>query len=85
MPISSVATSAEFVRSPEADESVVSAAKPGLKIRLSQLGLNYGASIAVDVLRAKLRQIKIRDCNGSSKIPAIGKIDYYISNITVTI
>lgn len=55
----------------------------GLKVRLSQPGLDYGAAIAVDVLAARLRGISIPDQIGRCHIPVVGLVDYEIRHIQV--
>jgi hypothetical protein len=67
----------------DAVESDGTSSKPGIKVRLSQLGLNYGANIGVDVLAAHVRQIKIPDQSGSAKVPVVRNVDYKISNMRV--
>jgi len=57
----------------------------GLKVRLSQPGLNYGAAIAVDVLAAELRQIIIPNQIGQGRMPVVGLVDYEIEHIKVNI
>lgn len=79
----SVVTAAEFQLVPQAGEYDMVSEKPGFKIRVSQFGLNYGANIAVDVLSAKVLQIKIPDQNGSAKVPVVRQVYYAISNSQV--
>jgi len=68
------------------DETQVEAlSNPGLKIRISQPGLNYGASVAVTVLATKVIAIRIPDQSGSDTVPVVGRVDYTVSNIQVNI
>ena len=55
----------------------------GLKVRLSQPGLNYGAAIAVDVLVTRLHGIYISDQIGRCHIPVVGLVDYEIRHVQV--
>ena len=53
---------------------------PGLKIRLSQSGLNYAATLAVQRLSAKVRGASLPDKNGKA-----GKVEYKVRNIKVSV
>jgi len=54
------------------------AMNPGLKIRLSQSGLNYAARIAVQQLSAKVRGASLPDKSGKA-----GKVHYEVKNMKV--
>jgi len=56
---------------------------PGLKLRLSQKGLDYGASVAIDQLSGKVAGQSIPDQSGESKV-AIGKVKYWVTGMKVT-
>jgi len=51
---------------------------PGLKIRLSQPGLNYAATVAVRQMSAKVRRASLPDQSGS-----VGKVAYEVKNMKV--
>jgi len=55
---------------------------PGLKIRLSQPGLNYAARVAVQKLSAKVQGASLPDQGGRAHTP-VGKVDYEIKNVKV--
>jgi len=55
---------------------------PGLKIRLSQPGLNYAARIAVQRLAAKVRGASLPNQSGQSHTP-VGKVNYDVTNMKV--
>jgi len=61
---------------------LVGATNPGLKIRLSQPGLNYAARLAVQKLSAKVRGASLPDQRGQSHTP-VGKVEYEVKNIRV--
>ena len=61
---------------------LVEATSPGLNLRLSQPGLDYAASVAVDILSARVRQMSIPDQHGSADI-AVGEVSYDVTNIQV--
>lgn len=63
--------------------SKLTSVNPGLKMRLSQTGLNYAASVAVDVLAPFVVQIKLSDREGSATVPVVRRVDYRINNIKV--
>jgi len=55
---------------------------PGLKIRLSQPGLNYAARVAVQRLAAKVQGASLPDKSGESHTP-VGKVKYEVKNMKV--
>jgi len=55
---------------------------PGASILISQAGLNYGASIALDILTKAVQKISIPDLSDDANID-IGKVGYSVSNIKV--
>ena len=60
------------------------ATNPGLKIRLSQPGLNYAATVAVQTLSAKVRGASLPDQSGRAHTP-VGHVDYEVKNTKVII
>ena len=58
------------------------AVDPGLKVQLSQTGLNYAASVAVDILTVKVQQASLPDQSGTAEI-AFGKVKYEFKNMKV--
>jgi len=59
------------------------AVDPGLKVQLSQTGLNYAASVAVDILTVQVQQASLPDQSGTADIK-VGKVDYEFKNMKVT-
>jgi len=53
---------------------------PGLKIRLSQSGLKYAATVAVQELSTKVRGASLPDRSGKA-----GKVEYEVKNIKVVL
>jgi len=64
------------------DETLGRTVNPGLKIRLSQPGLNYAARLAVQRLSAKVHGASLPDQSGQSHTP-VGKVDYEVKNMKV--
>ncbi|XP_060766276.1 bactericidal permeability-increasing protein-like isoform X2 [Neoarius graeffei] len=64
--------------SPEA-----SGTNPGVKVRLTQKGLEYGHQIGLIALQEKLKTIKIPDLSGSEKVSLIGKVSYSLTGIQI--
>jgi len=56
--------------------------KPGLKIRLSQSGLNYAATVAVQELSAKMQGASLPDKSGNARITLLN-VDYKVKNTKV--
>jgi len=55
---------------------------PGLKIRLSQPGLNYAATLAVQRLSANVHGASLPGQSGQSHTP-VGKVKYEVNNMKV--
>ena len=55
---------------------------PGLKIRLSQPGLNYAATVAVQQMSSKVHGASLPDQGGESHTP-VGKVHYEVKNTRV--
>ncbi|XP_058229566.1 bactericidal permeability-increasing protein-like [Hemibagrus wyckioides] len=64
--------------SPEA-----SGTNPGVKVRLTQHGLEYGRQIGIITLQEKLKTLKIPDLSGSEKVSPIGKVSYSLTGIRI--
>jgi len=56
---------------------------PGLKIRLSQSGLNYAATVAVQELSTKVRGASLPDKSGNAHVTVIGNVDYEVKDTKV--
>jgi lipopolysaccharide-binding protein len=63
--------------------SGVAATNPGLKLRLSQPGLNYAGSVAVQIMSDKIHDLRIPDQTGTAHVE-VGKVEYEIRNIRLT-
>jgi len=59
------------------------ATNPGAKIRISQSGLNYGTSVAVEILSANIKNWPIPNKNGRKFVIGLGDVDNQASNIRV--
>jgi len=60
------------------------ATNPGLKVRLSQAGLNYAARIAVEKVSPRVQGAKLPDHEGKRKVALIGVIPYGVTNMKVS-
>ena len=61
---------------------VTSGTIPGLKIRLSQTGLDYAARVAVQQMSAKVQGASLPDHSGLA-YTIVGKVDYEVKNVKV--
>jgi len=55
---------------------------PGVKIRISQAGLNYGATVAVDVLSARVTGLSVPNVHESAKW-TVGDVNLQVTNMRV--
>uniref|UniRef100_A0A8C8DRD1 Bactericidal permeability-increasing protein n=1 Tax=Oryzias sinensis TaxID=183150 RepID=A0A8C8DRD1_9TELE len=58
-------------------------ANPGVKIRLTQKGLEYGRQLGVASLLEKLKTAQIPDFSGKERVSPIGKVQYSLTNIHI--
>uniref|UniRef100_A0A3P8VE24 Bactericidal permeability-increasing protein n=1 Tax=Cynoglossus semilaevis TaxID=244447 RepID=A0A3P8VE24_CYNSE len=56
---------------------------PGVKVRLTQKGLEYGRQLGISSIQQKLRTIKVPDISGKQKVSPIGKVEYSLSNMNI--
>lgn len=56
-------------------------ANAGVKVKLTEKGLEYGKQMGVASLQQKLKTIKVPDISGTQKVSPIGKVKYTLSNI----
>ncbi|XP_056604126.1 bactericidal permeability-increasing protein-like [Triplophysa dalaica] len=61
---------------------VSTATNPGVKVKLTQKGLDYGRQLGVATLQQKLRTISIPDQSGKGRI-FIGKVEYSVTGIRI--
>ncbi|KAF4093904.1 hypothetical protein AMELA_G00006740 [Ameiurus melas] len=64
--------------SPEA-----SGTNPGVIVRVTQKGLEYGRQIGLVTLQKKLKTVKIPDMSGSEKVSPIGEVSYSLTGIQI--
>ncbi|XP_061583945.1 bactericidal permeability-increasing protein-like [Cololabis saira] len=60
-----------------------SSINPGVKVRLTEKGLEYGRVLGMAALQQKLKSIKIPDFSGKTRVSPIGKVEYSFSNIQI--
>uniref|UniRef100_A0A669CGK3 Bactericidal permeability-increasing protein n=1 Tax=Oreochromis niloticus TaxID=8128 RepID=A0A669CGK3_ORENI len=56
---------------------------PGVKVRLTEKGIEYGRQLGMAVIQQKLRSIKIPDFSGTETVSPIGKVQYSLSNMHI--
>ena len=56
---------------------------PGLRLRLSQKGLNHAGNVAIDKLAAEVRRARLPDQSGKKRVK-VGKVSYSITGMAVT-
>ncbi|XP_050976115.1 bactericidal permeability-increasing protein isoform X1 [Labeo rohita] len=62
--------------------SVATGTSAGVKVRLTQKGLEYGQQIEIDSIQQKLKTIKLMDMSGTEKLD-IGKVEYSITGMQI--
>ncbi|XP_020786564.1 bactericidal permeability-increasing protein-like [Boleophthalmus pectinirostris] len=64
--------------------TLTSGINPGVKVKLTQKGLDYGREIGIASIQKKLKTIKLPDVSGSQKVNPIGKVSYSFTNMHIT-
>uniref|UniRef100_A0A673VUP3 Bactericidal permeability-increasing protein n=1 Tax=Salmo trutta TaxID=8032 RepID=A0A673VUP3_SALTR len=59
------------------------AANPGVKVKLTDKGIEYGKQIGMASLQQKLKTIKVPDLSGTEKVPHVGKVKYSLTGMTI--
>ncbi|XP_039859094.1 bactericidal permeability-increasing protein-like [Simochromis diagramma] len=56
---------------------------PGVKVRLTEKGIEYGRQLGMADMQQKLNSIQVPDFSGEQRVSPIGKVQYNLSNIRV--
>ncbi|XP_026162871.1 bactericidal permeability-increasing protein-like [Mastacembelus armatus] len=56
---------------------------PGVKVKLTEKGLEYGRQLGIALIQQKLKTIKVPDFSGTEKVSPIGKVQYSLSNMQI--
>ncbi|XP_028261849.1 bactericidal permeability-increasing protein-like isoform X2 [Parambassis ranga] len=56
---------------------------PGVKVKLTERGLEYGRQLGMATMQQKLKSIKVPDQSGTEKVSPIGKVQYSLSNMQI--
>uniref|UniRef100_A0A673H6D8 Bactericidal permeability-increasing protein n=1 Tax=Sinocyclocheilus rhinocerous TaxID=307959 RepID=A0A673H6D8_9TELE len=63
--------------------SVATGTNAGVKVRLTQKGLEYGRQIGIASIQQKLRTIKVPDISGTEKVDPVGKVQYSFTGMQI--
>ncbi|KAJ3602221.1 hypothetical protein NHX12_029980 [Muraenolepis orangiensis] len=58
-------------------------ADAGVKVKLTQKGLDFGRELVVRSLQEKLKSIKVPDISGTQRVKPIGKVQYSLSEMRI--
>ncbi|XP_042262757.1 bactericidal permeability-increasing protein-like isoform X2 [Thunnus maccoyii] len=56
---------------------------PGVKVKLTKKGLEYGRQLGMVSIQQKLKSIKVPDVSGKKRVSPIGKVRYSLSNMRI--
>nr|BAM21038.1 bactericidal permeability increasing protein/lipopolysaccharide binding protein [Oplegnathus fasciatus] len=56
---------------------------PGVKVRLTEKGLEYGRQLGMASIQQRLKTIKIPNMSGKKRVSPIGKVKYSLSNMQI--
>uniref|UniRef100_A0A672FAH7 Bactericidal permeability-increasing protein n=1 Tax=Salarias fasciatus TaxID=181472 RepID=A0A672FAH7_SALFA len=57
---------------------------PGVKVELTQKGIDYGRQLGIASIQSKLKSIRIPDMSGKTRVSPIGKVKYSLSGLQIT-
>ncbi|XP_023117085.1 bactericidal permeability-increasing protein-like [Amphiprion ocellaris] len=57
---------------------------PGVKVKLTEKGIEYGKLLGMAALQTRLKSIKVPDISGSQSVSPIGKVQYSLTNMQIT-
>ncbi|KAM6980255.1 bactericidal permeability-increasing protein-like [Aplochiton taeniatus] len=56
---------------------------PGVKVKLTEKGMEYGRQMGMASLQKKLRTLKVPDISGTERVAPIGKVQYSLSKMQI--
>ncbi|XP_067361286.1 bactericidal permeability-increasing protein-like isoform X1 [Channa argus] len=56
---------------------------PGVNVKLTQKGLEYGRELGLASIQQELKSIKVPDISGTERVSPIGKVQYSLSNLQI--
>ncbi|XP_036606951.1 bactericidal permeability-increasing protein-like isoform X2 [Trichosurus vulpecula] len=59
------------------------AVTPGIKMKITQKGLDYGKQVGMEFLKSALLQLPIPDFRGSYSVPLVGHVEYAVTGFQV--
>ncbi|XP_068929997.1 bactericidal permeability-increasing protein-like [Petaurus breviceps papuanus] len=59
------------------------AVTPGIKMKITQKGLDYGKQVGMEFLKSALLQLAIPDFRGSYTVPLVGHVEYAVTGFQV--
>ncbi|XP_062319884.1 bactericidal permeability-increasing protein-like [Osmerus eperlanus] len=59
------------------------AINPGVKVKLTEKGLEYGREIGMASLQKKLKTIRVPDLSGSERVAPIGRVKYSLTGMQI--
>ncbi|KAM7006326.1 bactericidal permeability-increasing protein-like isoform 1-T2 [Tautogolabrus adspersus] len=57
--------------------------KAGVKVKLTEKGLEYGRQLGMASIQQKLKTITVPDISGTEKVPPAGKVHYSLTNMKI--
>ncbi|XP_053171993.1 bactericidal permeability-increasing protein-like [Scomber japonicus] len=60
-----------------------SSINPGVKVKLTEKGLEYGRQLGMLSIGQKLKTVKVPDVSGKKRVSPIGKVRYSLSNMQI--
>ncbi|XP_075952175.1 bactericidal permeability-increasing protein-like [Anarhichas minor] len=62
---------------------VIQSTNPGVKVKLTAKGTEYGRQLGMASIQKKLKTIKVADISGKQRVSPIGKVRYSLTNLQI--
>ncbi|XP_059186264.1 bactericidal permeability-increasing protein-like [Centropristis striata] len=62
---------------------MTSSTNPGVQVKLTEKGIEYGRQLGMASILQKLKTIKVPDISGTQKVSPIGKVQYSLTNLHI--
>ncbi|XP_044077876.1 bactericidal permeability-increasing protein-like isoform X2 [Siniperca chuatsi] len=63
--------------------SMTLSTNPGVKVKLTEKGLDYGRQLGMASIQQRLKTIQVPDISGTQKVSPIGTVQYSLSNMQI--
>ena len=63
--------------------SALSQSPSGVKVILTQQGLNHARDVGLQVIRREVQNLRVSDQSGRTKVPVLGDVEWWVNEIKI--